>query len=162
MKFASLAAIALLAAPAALATEINVAYDPEFAEELADTYGEREGEYLTNAIQKDLNDALEKAGVDPARIEVTIIDARPNKPTFKQLADKPGLSYGDSISTGGMKLSAIVYDAEGNAGAELTYDWYENNIMNAGPATWYDAKKASDRFARKLVKQLKAGAPLGS
>ena len=42
-KLAPLAALALLAAPVALAGEINVSYDPEFAEKLQDEYGAREG-----------------------------------------------------------------------------------------------------------------------
>ena len=155
MKIHALAALALLASPAALAAEINVSYDPEFAEDLADDYGEREGDYLTAAIEKDINQALENAGVDVARIDVTILDAKPNKPTFKQLADKPGLDYGLSKSIGGMKLTATMYDAEGNPAGDLAYDWYETSIRNAGLGTWSDAKRASDRFARKLAKQLK-------
>ena len=105
---------------------------------------------------------LGKAGLDIARIDVTILDAKPNKPTFKQLGDTPGLDYGDSKSIGGMKLSATAFDASGKATGDLTYDWYETDIRYAGISTWQDAKRASDRFARKFVKELTAATPSGS
>ena len=155
MKIHALAALALLASPAALAAEINVSYDPEFAEDLADEYGEREGAYLTAAIEKDISQALKKAGVDVARIDVIILDAKPTQPTFKQLSDRPGLDYILSKGIGGMKLSATMYDADGSPAGDLTYDWFETSIRDSGLATWSDAKRTSDRFARKIAKQLK-------
>lgn len=155
MKLYPIAAVALLAAPAAYAAEISVSYDPEFAEELTEDYGEREGEYLADEIRKDISRELEKAGVDVARIDVTIIDAKPNKPTFKQLGDTPGLDFGASKSIGGMKLSAAMFNEDGSAAGELTYDWYETSIRNAGLTTWGDAGRASNKFAHKLAKQLK-------
>ena len=161
-RLVPLAALALMAAPAALAGEINVTFSPEFTEELEDEYGMREADYLVEEVQEDLTRELSKAGLDIPRIDVTIIDAMPNKPTFKQLGDTPGLDYGDSKSIGGMKLSATAFDAEGNPTGELTYDWYETDIRYAGISTWQDAKRASDRFARKFVKELAASSPSGS
>ena len=72
----------MLAAPAALAGEINVTFSPEFTEELNDEYGMREADYLIEEVQEDLTRELGKAGLDIARIDVTILDAKPNKPTF--------------------------------------------------------------------------------
>lgn len=161
-RFAPLAALALITAPAAVAGDIHVGLSPEFTEELEDEYGMREADYLVEEVQEDLTRELAKAGLDIARIDVTIVDAMPNKPTFKQLGDTPGLDYGGSKSIGGMKLSATAYDAAGNTLGELTYDWYETDIRNAGISTWQDAKRASDKFARKFVKQLSAGSPSGS
>ena len=161
-RLVPLAALALLAAPAALAGEINVTFSPEFTEELNDEYGMREADYLIEEVQEDPTRELGKAGLDIARIDVTILDAKPNKPTFKQLGDTPGLDYGDSKSIGGMKLSATAFDASGKATGDLTYDWYETDIRYAGISTWQDAKRASDRFARKFVKELTAATPSGS
>ena len=155
-KLAPLAALALLASPVALAGEINVTYSPEFSEKLQDDYGMREGEYLSHEIQEDLTRELSKAKLDIPRIDVTIIKAQPNKPTFKQLGDTPGLDYGASKSIGGMKLSAVAYDADGNPTGDLTYKWYETDIRMAGISTWQDAQRASDRFSRKFVKELTA------
>ena len=79
-RLVPLAALALLAAPAALAGEINVTFSPEFTEELNDEYGMREADYLIEEVQEDLTRELGKAGLDIARIDVTILDAKPNKP----------------------------------------------------------------------------------
>jgi hypothetical protein len=153
MKALILAASALMLAPAALATDFNITYAPEFAEELEDNYGLREGDYLTKSIQSHLQRELSKAGVEVSRIDVRIEDARPNRPTFKQLGDRIGLSS-RSISTGGMELTATAFNASGTEITTYNYDWFENRIQDAGPTTWYDAKKASRRFARKFAKEL--------
>ncbi|WP_233351980.1 hypothetical protein [Hyphomonas neptunium] len=154
MKATALALLLIAAAPVAAAAEIAVTYSPEFTEKLQDDYGMKEGEVLGGRIERDLTRELEKAGVDVARIDVTILDARPSRPTFKQGSDEPGLDMFRSVSTGGMKMKAVAYDASGAPAGELEYDWYENDIRQAGLTTWHDASRASDRFARKFVKAL--------
>jgi hypothetical protein len=157
MKLIPLTAVALLLAPAALAAEINVTVSEDFQEKLEDDYGTREGDFLAKEVKEDLTRALDKAGVDTARIDVTILDAKPSKPTFKQLGDKPGLDYGLSKSLGGMKLSAIAYDAEGEKTGEYEYSWYEHDLRVSGISTWYDASRASRRFARNFVDDIQEG-----
>ncbi len=155
MKY--LLASALLAsafAPAAVAAEINVSYGPDFAQKLTEDYGEREGTYLSERVKKDLESELARAGVDVARIDVTILDAKPSRPTFKQAGDKPGLDMMRSVSLGGMKLQAVAYDAAGNAREPFTYKWYESDINQAGLTTWHDARRASVRFASRFAKAL--------
>lgn len=153
-RFLAAAALAAVLVPAASAAEITVGYSPDFTEKLEKDYGAREGEYLASRIQRDLNRELEKKGVDVARIDVTILDARPSRPTFKQAGDKPGLDMMSSVSVGGMKLKAVAYDGAGGQKADLEYDWYENDIRHAGLTTWHDAGRASDRFARKFADKL--------
>ena len=157
MKLVSIAAAAMMVAPAALAAEINVKVSDDFQTKLDKDYGVREGDYLKKEVSEDLTRELAKAGVDVARIDVTIIDALPSKPTFKQLGDTPGLDYGASRSNGGMKLSAVVYDAAGKEGGNYEYSWYESDIRQTGIATWYDADKASNRFARNFAEEIKSG-----
>lgn len=154
MKTAILALVSLAIAPVALAVEISVNYAPEFIETLEDDYGLKEGEILAKEINKDLSRELTKAGVDVATVEVTILKAKPNKPTMQQLSDNLGLDYSRSISIGGMKMSADAMDASGNIISSLEYGWFENQLEYAGLTTWADARRASDRFARKLAKQL--------
>ncbi|MEZ5946606.1 MAG: hypothetical protein R3C13_11350 [Hyphomonas sp.] len=156
MRLVPLAALALLVAPAAFATEINIGISDELQTTLNDDLGAKEGAFLQREVQDDLEQALARAGLDPARIDVTIVDAKPSKPTFKQLGDRPGLSYGDSVSLGGMHLTAVVYDEAGTPTADLDYDWYENDLRYAGLSTWQDARRASRLFSTKLVKTLKA------
>ncbi|KJS25092.1 MAG: hypothetical protein VR75_12335 [Hyphomonadaceae bacterium BRH_c29] len=157
MKLVPITALALLLAPAAMAAEINVSVSDDFQAKLQDDYGTREGEYLSKEVKEDLTRELTKAGVDVARIDVTILDARPSKPTFKELGDTPGLDYGASVSTGGMKLSAVAYDEAGTKTGEYEYSWYENDIRRTGLTTWYDANRASSRFARNFAEDLKDG-----
>ena len=141
-------------APAAIAGEINVNYGPDFATKLSDDYGEREGTFLSERVKKDLERELAREGVNVARIDVTILDAKPSRPTFKQGGDKPGLDMHRSVSLGGMKLQAVAYDAAGNAGEPFEYKWYESDITQAGITTWHDARRASGRFATRYAKAL--------
>lgn len=148
------AALAAVLVQGAQAAEISVGYGPEFTKKLQEDYGEKEGDVLAGRIERDLTRELAKAGVDVARVEVTILDARPSRPTFKQAGDKPGLDMMRSVSVGGMKLKAVAYDAAGAPAGELEYDWYENDIRQAGLTTWHDASRASDRFARRFAEAL--------
>jgi len=151
--FAAIGALAIL--PTAAATEVAVTYSDDFAEELADNYGEREGETLTEEIIEDLDRAFDKAGVSPARVDVVIVDAKPNRPTFQQLSDRPGLDAIRSISIGGMELTGTAYDDAGNVIATHEYGWFENDIRDViAAATWSDANRASRRFAKKFAEQL--------
>ena len=161
MKLVPIAALALILSPAAFAAEINVSMSDDFQTKLEDDYGTREGDYLAKEVKDDMTRELEKAGVDVAKIDVTIVDAKPSKPTFKQLGDTPGLDYGSSISIGGMKLSAVAYDADGTETNTFEYSWYEHDIRQTGITTWYDAGKASNWFARNFAKELK-GADLAN
>ena len=151
--FAAIGTFAIL--QTAAATEVAVTYSDDFAEELSDNYGEREGETLTEEIIKDLDRAFAKVGVDPARVDITIVDAKPNRPTFEQLSSRPGLDAIRSISIGGMELVGTAYDADGNVIASQEYGWFENNLRDVvGAGVWTDANRASSRFAKKMAKQL--------
>lgn len=151
--FAAIGALAIL--PTAAATEVAVTYSDDFADELSENFGEREGETLTEDIIEDLDRAFNKAGVAPARVDVVIVNAKPNRPTFQQLSDRPGLDPIRSISLGGMTLEGTAYDADGNVLATQEYGWFENSIQDViGSGTWTDANRASRRFAKKFAEQL--------
>ena len=155
MKTLLLAASALALSQTSSATEIVINLSEAFSEDLTETYGTREADVLRYEITKDIDGALTKAGADPARIEITIVNAKPNRPTLEQARQTPGLDMFRSVSLGGMKLTGTAFDADGNVLAEEAYKWFETDIRQASPAgTWTDAKRASDRFARRLAKQL--------
>ena len=61
------ASFALLATPAALATEIDVGYSTDFQEKLQDDYGAREGTYLADSIREDLMREFKAAGLNGSR-----------------------------------------------------------------------------------------------
>lgn len=152
--FLAAALLVAVAAPVAAAAEINVTYAPEFSEKLTEDYGEREGTYLADRVRTDIERELGKAGVDVDRVDVTILDAKPSRPTFKQAGDEPGLDMHRSVSLGGMKLSAVAYDAAGTASEPFEYKWFESDIRQAGLTTWHDARRASSRFAANFVKAI--------
>ena len=156
MKTFLIAISALALAPFALAAEITVTPSPEFTEELEDNYGMRELSYLQTKVTYYLERQFDKHGLEVACVDVTINDAVPNKPTHQQLSDNIGLDYMRSFGVGGMDLTATAYDANGNVMGEMTYDWYETDIRWAGPTTWHDARRASERFSRKFAKALSA------
>lgn len=149
----SIAAATALSLSAQAEDMFSISTSADFQEKLEDDYGEREFDYLAGEIREDLTRELDKAGITPARIDITIEDAKPNRPTFEQLG-AGGLSF-QSYSIGGMELKATAYDAAGEIMAELEYDWFETDIRDARfNSTWGDARRASGRFARKFAKKL--------
>ena len=154
MKHLLLSALALGILPAAHAGTINISYSEDFAEKLTEEYGEREGEYLIKALKSDLEYAFGEDLAVIGDVNVVIEDARPNRPTFKEMGDTPGLSM-QSFGVGGARVSAVVMDANGEPLSDMSYEWYESDIKWAkGSNTWSDAKRAFDRFSRKLDKKV--------
>lgn len=136
----------------ASATEITVTFSEDFATELQDEYGEREGKILTKRIEKDLLRAFEKEGVSPERVDVTIVDAKPNRPTFEQMSANLGLDGFRSISLGGMKLEGTAFGADDAVLATQSYKFFESDIRLAiGSGVWTDARRASKGFAKRLA-----------
>lgn len=150
MKHLLIGALALGLLPNAYAGEINISFSDDFAEKIEDDLGQREGEYLVKALKDDIEYAFGDDLALLGDINVTIENAVPNRPTFKQMGDTPGLSF-QSFGVGGARVSAVVLDDKGEPLTELSYEWYESDIRWAqGSNTWTDAKRAFDRFARKL------------
>ncbi|MEO0982127.1 MAG: hypothetical protein AAFX03_05695 [Pseudomonadota bacterium] len=155
MKTPLLAAAALMLAPFAAATEINIGYSDAFYEKLEYDFGLREGDVLVKEVREDLERQLDKRGVSPALIEVTILDAKPNRPTIKQLGDRPGLDFSRSISRGGMDLIATAFDENGEEIGTIEYEHFERDVDQIrGSTTWFEARRASGMFARKVAKSL--------
>lgn len=158
MRFAILAATALasiaMALPASALT-VDAKVSPEFQKKLDDDIGAREAATLTEAVTRKVTDVFTARGIQADRVVVTIEDARPNRPTFQQASDKPGLDVMRSISIGGAEVSGIAYDASGKEIGRLNYDWYENDLSNViGSATWTDARTTFARFANRFADKL--------
>ena len=60
-------------------------------------------------------------GIDP--VTVTIVDAKPNRPTMEQMSRRPGLDMLRSKSLRGMDLHGIAYDASGTPVGTNTPTW---------------------------------------
>ena len=155
MRLIALSAAALLAsAQMAFAAPASVSVDvaPKLQSKFEKTYGVREAALLTADLRKSVETSLAKSGMhDGARIELTLTDVKPNRPTFKQLGDTPGLSM-QSFGIGGAAVTGKVIAADGSE-TPLAYSWYETDIRNAHANwVWSDAELAFDRLARKLAR----------
>ncbi|MFN9847259.1 MAG: hypothetical protein ACK56C_02700 [Alphaproteobacteria bacterium] len=155
MRILALSAAALLAsATAAIAApaSVTVAVAPELQKTFEKTYGVREAERLTADLQSSVEKTLARSGAhDGARIELVLTDVKPNRPTFKQLSDKPGLSM-QSFGIGGAAIKGKIVAADGSE-KPLSYHWYESDIRQASYNwIWSDAEWTFDRFARKLAR----------
>lgn len=155
MRLLALTAAALLAsvnvAFAAPAT-VTVSIAPELQKKFDKTYGQREAELLTADLRKSVEKSLAKsAAYEGARIEITLTDVKPNRPTFKQLADTPGLSF-ESFGIGGAAIKSRVIGADG-AETKVDYAWFESDIRQSHANwIWSDAEWTFDRYARKLAR----------
>lgn len=153
MRTIAVAAVALLAsASAALAApqSVTVAIGPKLQAKAAEKYGERDVADLAAQLQSSVTRELGKSGAyDGQRIELTLVDAVPNRPTFKQLGDTPGLDL-RSFGVGGATIEGRAVAPDGHV-TPLRYKWYETDIRQArGMATWTDAQWTIDRFADAL------------
>ncbi len=148
------AAAVLLSAPAALAApaSVSVTVGPELQKKFDKTYGVREAERLTADLRQSIGSALAKTGAhDGARIELVLTDVKPNRPTFKQMRDTPGLSM-QSFGIGGAAIEGRIVAADGQE-QPVKYSWYETDIRQAyGNWIWHDAEWTFDRFARRLAR----------
>ena len=122
-------------------------------------FGQKDLDHLTERLQKRMVARLEKDGIvvsDNATtvLNLVITDAKPNRPTFKQLSKDASLSS-RSFGVGGAKFEGTLISPSGEQG-EVSYSWYENDIYDAQyGGIWTDANRAIDRFARKTAKSLR-------
>lgn len=146
------AATVLISASAAMAApaSVTVAVGPQLQLKGEKTLGMRDINDLAKSLQTDVEKRLAKTGAyDGARIELILVDATPNRPTFKQLSDTPGLSM-RSFGIGGAKIEGRAVAADG-AVTPLSYNYYSPDIRWVrGEATWSDAEQTFLQFAAQL------------
>ncbi|MDO8295963.1 MAG: hypothetical protein Q7T19_05940 [Caulobacter sp.] len=149
---ASAAAFAVQAAPLGPVAEIHVTIGPQLQDK-ADDYGQRELDYLAGDLRKSVEQALDRSGGLAAAggtLDLVIEDAIPNRPTLRQMAVKPSLSY-ESYGIGGARIGGVLTTADGQR-IPVGFRWYETDIRWSQTAnTWTDAQNTFDRFARRLV-----------
>ena len=156
--YVALAALAF-AQSAAAVTIAPVSFSPEFETELNDELGAREGDVLREDVEGAVAAALARRGVTVGdgggTIEVVIVDADPNRPTWQQLSDEPSLDYIRSFSIGGAELRGVVRGANGEVLTEVEHSRYNTSITELGgmpPAsTWFEARSVIRRFANKVA-----------
>jgi hypothetical protein len=149
---AAAAALSVSSAAMAAPAQVQVDIGPKLQAKAEKTYGVREVRDLADELQRNIEQRLAKtAAYDGARIELTLVDAVPNRPTFKQLGDVPGLSY-QSFGLGGADIEGQVVTPDGRT-TPVAYHYYENDIRYVHHVgTWSDAEWTFDRFAAKLAR----------
>ena len=122
-------------------------------------YGMKDLDMLREDLADEMNTDLSKAGYSVSEngaytLRVTIDDARPNRPTFKQLSMQANLSY-NSVGRGGARMTSELIDASGNVVGTSKYGWYEDALDQfSGLSTWGDAKRSFSRYAKKTSKTI--------
>ena len=109
---------------------------------------EDQAERLARVVERAL---IGQADFQGATVELVLVDIRPNRPTFAQVAASPGLDGMRSISTGGATIEGVVTLADGRR-LPVRHYWYSSSLADVrGFGTWQDAYHAYDRFARRLA-----------
>lgn len=121
-------------------------------------YGVRELDILRNDMTKEMSTDLSNAGyvigsAGAYTLRVTIEDARPNRPTMRQLSKQPSLSY-RSIARGGAQMTAELLDVNGNVVGTSQYGWYDSFLDDYPKGTWSEAERAFSRYASKTAETI--------
>ena len=132
----------------AQALEVSVSYSAKAEKKMTETYGVREKAIIFDLVERNLKDNF---GTKAARVEVVINDLTANRPTFKEMGDRPGLSM-QSFGIGGADVSGKAYDAAGNLIGQAEYEWTGDILWAQGDWTWSDTDRTLSSFARKLAK----------
>lgn len=146
------AVLAVAAGPAAAdPASINVTLGPDLQDK-AEELGERDVRQQADRLAEVVSRALARGGdLDGARVDLVLTDLRPNRPTFEQMAQQPGLDGHRSVSIGGAAIEGEITTADGRV-LPVRYDWYSNSIAEVrGYTTWHDADRAYQRLASRLV-----------
>ncbi|THD80799.1 MAG: hypothetical protein E7812_06990 [Phenylobacterium sp.] len=146
---ATLAAGLATAAQAAPAS-VNVVVGPELQAKAERYYGVRDVNELADELRTTVTQRLAHTGAyDGARVELVLADATPNRPTFKQLGDKPGLSE-FSFGVGGARIEGRVVAPDGRV-TPVGYSYQATSLADASHAgIWGDADWTIERFASEL------------
>ena len=135
---------------AARAPDVIVALGPDVVKEI-DTLGQREVLEQVDQLGAAVRRELARSGaLEGAEVYLTITDLKPNRPTFQQAIDRPGLSVFDSVSIGGATIEGEVITADGQR-LPVRYSRYSSSIRDViGYAVWQDAGNAYRRLASNI------------
>jgi hypothetical protein len=144
-------AVAVAVPAAAQSPRVEVSIGGKLADK-ADDLGQRDVDRQLERLQTVVQRELTRSGaLDGARINLVVTDLKPNRPTFQQAADRPGLSINDSLSIGGASVEGEVITADGQR-LPVRYSRYSTSITEVyGYSTWFDAERVWDRLADNLA-----------
>ena len=150
--FASLVAtLAVASAVSAQPADVTVTIGGRLQDQV-ETLGARDVQQQADELAAAVRRELARRGAYPgAQVNLVLTDLKPNRPTYQQASDKPGLSIIDSISIGGAAIEGEIITADGER-LPVRYSRYSNSIDEVwGFGTWQDAERAYDRLASNMV-----------
>ena len=115
------------------------------------SYGEREVDQLRADLGDSVSRALARSAAAPARVDLVIEDAQPNRPTFEQLGRSPAFAPQ-------RRRRRRAHFRHGDHGRRrraplIRYQWYETDLRpGTGGGTWSDADRAFDFLASDLAR----------
>lgn len=144
-------AVALAVPATAQSPRVEVTIGGNLADK-AEDLGQRDVDLQLDRLRTVVERELARSGaLDGARITLVVTDLKPNRPTFQQAADRPGLSMFDSVSIGGASVEGEVITADGER-LPIRYSRYSSSILDVyGYSTWLDAERAWGRLADNLA-----------
>ncbi len=149
---APLVLAAALAGPVmAQAPQVSVTIGGDLTED-ARGLGQRDVDRQLERLQTVVERRLARDGaLEGATINLVVTDLKPNRPTFTQASDRPGLSIMDSISIGGAAIEGEIITADGQR-LPVRYSNYSSSIRDVqGYGTWQEAETTYARLASRLV-----------
>lgn len=117
-----------------------------------DELGRRDIDRQVDELAAAVRDALARNdALDGAQVRLVLTDLKPNRPTFAQMSERPGLDGMRSISIGGATIEGEIITADGQS-RPVRFSRYSNNLSEVtGYHTWQDADRAFNIFARRLA-----------
>ena len=150
-KLAFLAPLAVTLAVAATAQAqpvVNVTVGPDLTREIK-KLGDRDVDQQISDLQAQVSKALEQA-YPGATADLVLTDLKPNRPTFQQVRDTPGLDPIRSVSVGGAAVEGRIVTADGRT-LPVNFSYYTPSITDVwGFATWQDAQRAFQRLGDRI------------
>lgn len=145
------AVVAVAATPALAQPEIIVTLGPKVQAD-AERLGEREVARQVSRLAEVVGTALARSERDQyVSVRLTLVELKPNRPTFEQVARTPGLSAIDSLSIGGAEVEIEVIGIDGER-ASSSVDYFSHSLAEVrGFSTWQDADRAYARVASRLA-----------
>jgi len=107
-------------------------------------YGDKDLEQLIERLESKLEASFAKEGLQvldgaPVTLNVVLVDAKPNRPTFNQMSKSSSLSM-QSFANGGAEITGEIIVSDGAEMGTLSYKYYENDIENAQYGSCADAE----------------------
>ncbi|KAK0341848.1 hypothetical protein LTR94_024709 [Friedmanniomyces endolithicus] len=142
------ATLSVAAAAQAHQSVVNVTVGPELQRQM-EKLGDREVNEQIAELQSTVAKALEER-YPGATANLILVDLKPNRPTFEQIRQTPGLDPIRSISIGGASIKGEIVTSDGQT-KPVDYAYYSPNIRDVwGFSVWRDADIAFDRLGSQI------------